>query len=460
MEHTATQRPQVKQQVSEQFEQLEIPGMSVAVVDGTETVFAAGFGERQLDPVRPATSETLYGIGSSTKPVTATAVLRLVDSGAIRLDDAVSSHVPYFEDAPGDQITVHELLSHTSGMPSDDVATLLILEELGIEPDISLDGWESFRSHVNNSVDRRRLDGDHCLYYNAGYIVLSRLVEAVTDTSFPEFVTERVFDPLGMDDATFDVGVLTDDSRDAMTPYLKREDTMQAASLPDSPLFAAPGGLQVSVTDLAKFLSAWTGGDLPVADALAAQMCEPVGTHSRRVDGTEQGYGYGWMTRPFGGDTLVGHAGGTGVSAGYLGFLRERGLGVAIGCNAQPSTSPETLAIELLAELTDTDPVAVLPGRAIQRRVDRITGEYESYREIQTASVRWTGDALEIEHRNPMGGDCIELSPVSLDPTDYRFRAIEGNGDEVTVEFSVDDGVEFLIDRMLFERVGDLEDSQ
>lgn len=454
---TATQRSQIEQEARAQYETLDTPGMSVAVVDGTETVFAAGFGDRQLDPAAPATGETLYGIGSATKPVTATAVMTLVDSGAIALDDAVSSYVPYFEDAPGDPITVQELLSHTSGMPSDDVATVLILEELGMETDVSLDDWDSFREHVRDSVDRRRLDGEHCLYYNSGYIVLSRLVEAVTDTPFPEFVAGQVFDPLGMDDATFDADVLAEDSRNVMTPYLEREEAMLAASLPDSPLFVGPGGVQASVTDLSRFLSACVTRDLPVEDALAARMYEPVGAYERLVDGTEQGYGYGWMTRQFGDDLLVGHAGGTGVSAGYLGFLTERGLGVAIGCNAQPSTSPEEIAIELLSTLTNTDPVDVLPERAIQEKIDPVTGEYESYRGIQTATVRWTGDALEIEHHNPMGGDSLQLSPVSLDPTDYRFRAIEGNGAEITVEFSVDDGVAFLIDRVLFQRVGDLE---
>lgn len=452
------QHTQIEQQARELYQRQDIPGMSIAVVDRTETVFAAGFGDRQLEPDAPATADTLYGIGSSTKPVTATAVMMLVDSGAIALEDAVSSYVPYFEDAPGEPITVHDLLSHTSGMPADDIATVLILEEgLGIEQDVSIDGWEGFREHVDQSVDRRRLDGPGCLYYNSGYIVLSRLVEAVTDTPFAEFVEQQVLDPLGMDDSTFDVSVLADGSRNVMTPYFENDGEMQAAALPDSPLFEAPGGLLASVTDLGRFLAAWTEWDLPIDPALATRMYEPVGVFNRLVDGTEQGYGYGWMTGPFGDDVLVGHGGGTGVSAGYLGFLQDRGLGVAIGCNAQPSTSPEEMAIELLASLTDTDPVSVLPERAIERKVEQITGEYEAYRGIQTATVSWTGERLEVEHRNPMGGGSIRLSPTSLDPTDYTFRAIEGDGDEITVEFDVDDGVEFLLRRVLFERVGDLE---
>jgi CubicO group peptidase (beta-lactamase class C family) len=454
---TVQQRSQIETQARECYEQSGVPGMSIAVVDGRETVFAAGFGDRQVDPERPATADTLYGIGSSTKPITATAVLSLVDDGAVALDDAVSSYVPYFEDAPGDPITVHELLSHTSGMPADDTATVLILREFGMDPGIPLDGWDSFREYVAESVDRRRLDHPGCLYYNSGYVVLSRLVETVSGLSFPEFVAKRVLDPLGMTDSTFDASVVGDDSRDVMTPYLRQEE-LRPGTLPDSPLFQGPGGLQASVTDLSRFLAAWTGGDPPIDGALAATMQEPVGVFQRLVDGTEQGYGYGWMTRPFADDVLVGHGGGTAVSAGYLGFLRERGLGVALGCNAQPSTSPEDLAVELLATLTGTDSASVLPERAVEQQVERITGEYESYRGIQTAAVDWTGERLEIEHRNPMDSDTVELFPVSLDPEVCRFRTVDGDGDVLTVEFDVDDDeVAFLIDRVLFERVGDIE---
>lgn len=457
---TAEQCTEFEETVSKQFESLDIPGMSVAVVDGSETVYAAGFGDRQLDPRNPATAETLYGIGSSVKPVTATAVLSLVDSGAFDLGDAVSSYVPYFEDAPGEPITIRELLSHTSGMPSDDMATILLLEGgLGIDVGPSLDGWDDFRAYVNGSVDRRRLGDDQCLYYNSGYVVLSRVIEAITDTPFAEYVEETVFEPLGMGASTFDVGVLDDDSQNAMTPYFEGEDGMQTATLPNNPLFEAPGGLLTPVTDMASFLSAWITGEVPIEPSLCETMYNPVGTFREFVDGTELGYGHGWMIRPFGKDVLVGHGGGTGVSAGYLGFLQERGLGVAIGCNAQPETNPERLAIELLASLTDTDPLTVLPKRAIEQKANRVTGTYESYQGIQEATVTWTGETLEVEHENPMGGGSVSLAPASPDPTEYVFRHTTGSGMTNTVEFVVeDDSVEFLLHRNLFERVGDLDE--
>jgi len=437
------------------------PGASVAVVDGPDRVFATGYGSRQLDPEQPATAETLYGIGSSTKPVTATAVLTLIESGDLSLDDAVASHVPYFEDAPGEPITVRELLSHTSGLPSDDTATITLLDTiLGddvAEIDTSLDGWDEIREYVDDAADRRLLDEQRCLYYNSGYVVLSRLVETVADEPFADYVERAVLEPLGMARSTFDVAALDDDA-DAMTPYRPGEDGAQPATLPDHPLFVGPGGLQAPVTEVAAFAGAWAERDLPVDAALAEEATTPVGTFRELLDDSEIGYGYGWMTRPFGDDTLIGHGGGTGVSAGYVGFLAERGLGVALGFNGQPDTSPERMACELLAAATGTDLAQVLQKRAVERKERRVTGEYEAYGGLQSVTVTRGDQFLELEHTSPMGVETDLLSATSLDPDDYTFEIVGRRGARSTVEFFVgDDGVELLVDRALFERVGDVE---
>lgn len=457
---STTEIERLKEKAQQLLTEQNCPGISVAVVDGTETVFEDGFGKRQLDPEAPATKDTLYGIGSSTKPITATAVMTLIDDDKISLDDAVSSYVPYFEDAPGEPIQVRELLSHTSGMPSDDIATTTLMDAiLGDEFDDSLDGWKEFREYVDASVERRRLDSDRCLYYNSGYIVLSRLVEAVSDTPFAEYVETNLLEPLGMDRSTFNVGVLTGDTHDTMTPYYERDDEMHSVGLPDDPLFEGPGGLQASVMDLVKFIAAWNEWSIPVNSDLAAEMVEPVEAFRTFLDGTEIGYGYGWMTRPFGDDVLIGHGGGTGVSAGYLGFLEDRGLGIALGCNAQPDTSPEKLAIELLAEITGTEPETVLPKRATEQKERRVIGEYAAYGGLQEAIVSRTDEFLEVEYSSPMGAESMRLIPASAGPHDYTFRVAKRSAKRTTIEFFVEgDDVELLINRNLYERVGDLDD--
>lgn len=452
---TPTEIKQFEKKAHELLTEQNCPGISVAIIDGTETVFADGFGKRQLDPEAPATQNTVYGIGSATKPITATAVMTLVTDGKISLDDAVSSYVPYFEDVPGEPIQVRELLSHTSGMPSDDVATITIMDAiLGDEFDDSLDGWAEFREHVNNSVDRRRLDEDRCLYYNSGYIVLSRLIEAVIGTPFAEYVETTLLEPLDMDRSTFDV---TDRKDGTMTPYYEEDGEMHGTELPDDPLLEGPGGLQASVTDLAKFIVAWNQENIPIDDELATAMVEPVDAFRTFLDETQIGYGYGWMTRPFGDDVLIGHGGATGVSGGYLGYLKDRELGIALGCNAAPDTRPELLAIELLAEITGTGLETVLPKRAIEHKERRVTGEYAAYGGLQEATVTRGEAFLEVECSSPMGVESMRLMPTSSDPYDYTFRVAKRSGKRTTVEFFVgDETVEMLINRNLYERVGDV----
>ncbi|MCU4739887.1 serine hydrolase [Natronoglomus mannanivorans] len=447
----------VERRIETWIDESGCPGASVAVVDGTKPVSAyeAGFGVRRLEPDAPATPETLYGVGSVTKPITATAVLTLVDAGEISLDDPVVGYVPYFEDVPGEAITVHELLSHTSGMPDDDMASVLLGE--GSDAGASIDGWDDFRSYVDGASTQRRLDRERCLYYNSGYAILARLVETVSGRSFAEFVDRAVFEPLEMDDATFDVGVLDDRSRDVMTPYHRddeADDGFRSGTLPNGPVFEGPGGLLAPVTDLSAFLAAQIGGGPHLADRLRERAYDPVGTHRRLVGDTTYGYGYGWESRPFGSDTLIGHGGGTGVSGGYIGFLRERGLGIAIGCNTHPSVSPATLAMEVLAILTDRDPASVVPERAIERSATELAGRYESYGGVHTATVEWTGARLEVEFGASMGGGTLEFAPTSLDPDEYEFATVEGDGTRLSATFFVgDERVELLFDQLLLERV-------
>jgi CubicO group peptidase (beta-lactamase class C family) len=431
----------------------DCPGASVAVTDGTDLIHAAGYGHRSLDPERPATPVTRYGVGSVTKAVTATAVRVLVDRGELAVDDPVAAHVSYFEDAPGDPITVHDLLTHTSGMPADDLdAVVLAQTVLDVDLGVTLDDWDDFEAFLADRLDRRRTDRERFLYYNSGYVVLARLVEAVSGDSFREFVEEAVFRPAGMERATFDPAVLEADD-DVATPHLRAQGTFRSARFPDHFVFEPIGGLLTPVTDLAAFLGHHAADGTAFADALANEMYESQVVASPSVGGESVGYGYGWYVRPFDGDLLVGHSGNTGVSAGYAGFLRNQGLGVAIGCTAPPKRSPEELAVQLLTTLTDTPLPVVSPRTALDRKMERVTGRYTSDGGFHTVTIAREGPQLAVTHETPLGGQEMRFRPRSLDPDDHTFVTLEDDGSETTAEFfPEDDGIELLVDRVLVNR--------
>lgn len=425
----------------------DCPGGSVAITDGEDLLANRGFGYRTLDPETPATGGTRYAVGSVAKPITALAVLVLDARGHVDVHEPVPEYVPVFEDAPGEPISVHQLLSHTAGMPDDDLAWGAA----------ELDGWDQFREFLDGTVDRRREDGDRFLYYNSGYTVLARLVEAVTGTDFPAFVEQEIFDPLGMDQSTFDGTALEDGSNDVMAPYVTADDGFSEVTVADNPvlgnpLLNGPGGLVTSVTDLARFVDAYIGDDLE--DVPLERTYTPVGTRKRLVDGTEYTYGYGWERRPLGSDTLVGHGGNTGASAGFVGFLADRGIGIALGWNARPDEGPWSIASEALAVLSGNEPGEAVPHRSLEAGVRELTGRYESYSGENHVTVRVDGARLAVELGGGIESVELEFTPIAVEEGQYQFTSVEGFERTPEVEFFVTgDGVELLFEGALLERV-------
>lgn len=424
-----------------------VSGASLAIVDGDETVYESGFGARNREQNDPATPNTLYEIGSATKPFTALAVAQLIENNEVSLEDPIFEHVPALEAAPGEPITVEQLLTHSSGMPSDGLAVTLVPRlALGVGSTTPLSSESDFYHHVNGAADRRVTDtGEKFLYYNSGYVLLGKLVEAVTGRSFAAYVTEKILEPLGMDRSTFDRQEF-EASTDTMTPYFWNGEEVQRGGTAIDETLAGAGGLLSSVDDLAAFISGTVTGTVPSnlpdvdAEALEAMQC-PQAVMSTRLDGRELQYGSGWMTKPFLDDALVGHGGATVASSvGYWG-LRDGSLGVAVACNTTPEVSPRSIGEAVLAVLHDRDPEETVPPLMLRKKYERVTGEYASYRDTQSVTVEQEGQTLQLTHDTPFGARTQPLFPETLSPDDLSFYTVTKGGTRVPIEFYVaDDG--------------------
>jgi len=414
-------------------------------VDGSEIIATRGYGRR--DQNRPTTEDTLYAVGSVTKPVSALATLVLVDREGIDLSEPVADYVPYFEDVPGDPVTVGQLLSHTSGMPNDDLA-------FAAE---GLDGWDEFRSFVAETTDRRRSGDDRFYYYNSGYAVLDPLLTAVSGTDFPTFVQREVFDPLEMHGATFDRSILRDSTGDVIAPYVTAAEEFRDASASENPivtsdLLRAPGGLLAEVTDLARFVRAYIVDDSPFPPEILDRMATPVTTRERLVDGTETAYGYGWESEPFGSDRLVGHAGNTGFSGGYVGFLEAAGVGIALGHTGV--ADGKAVARDALGEMVGADPETVDPATSIDRTLDGLVGRYESPSGNHHATVRRDEARLNVAFGGDVGSFEIRALPVDMTESPYRFTDVDHAESMTDVEWYDGDTPELVFEGMPFRRVG------
>lgn len=419
----------------------QIPGAAIAVVDG-DSVAAEGFGARTLENNTPVTEDTLFGIGSCTKPFTATAIMQLVEDGELALDDPVDDYIPHLEDAPGEPVTVEELLTHTSGMPSDGLAPALITRQFGAGGEVPLSSEADFRRHVQASVDRRVTDREAFFYYNSGYVMLGRIIETVTGQSFESYLEEEILSPLGMDRSTFDRDAFGEEE-DRITPYLKQEGQSTEAQFPFDPLLYPPGGLVSSMPEVAQFIQTVAGvGDtedrLLTAESVAS-MTTSQATMGRYLDGTEVGYGYGFMTEEFLGDELIGHGGSIGVSNAWFGYLEEAGLGVALACTTTPETHPFTAGKAVLALLQGEDPDTAVPHYRLMNSLEKAAGEYTGHRGVSQASVERKGSALHLQMEAGAGGQELLLVPTAIEERRLSCTTVDPRGIKRTVRFEFGD---------------------
>jgi len=189
----ATFKP-LHERVSEAMERLHVPGVSVGImVDGQEHV--AAFGVTNVNYPSPVLPDTLFQIGSTTKTVTATAIMRLVEDGMIDLDAPVRTYLPDLRLQSEDvaqRVTVRQLLTHTAGWTGDFFA------DMGRGEDAL-----SKIVAAMAEIDQVTPLGEIWSYNNAAFYLAGRVVEAVTEKSYEGAARELVLDPLDMTSSFF-----------------------------------------------------------------------------------------------------------------------------------------------------------------------------------------------------------------------------------------------------------------
>jgi CubicO group peptidase (beta-lactamase class C family) len=189
-------RSRIDRIAAQVLEQTGVPSASLAVVKDGKLVYTHAYGSARLatetDAALPATTEMRYSIGSISKQFTAAAILLLQEEGKLSLDDAVGKYVPGLTRA--NEVTIRQILSHTSGYqdywPEDYVMTPMLKAESAQQ---ILDAW-----------GKKPLDfepGTQWQYSNTNFVIAGRIVETVAGEPLMEFLTQRIFRPLGMKSA-------------------------------------------------------------------------------------------------------------------------------------------------------------------------------------------------------------------------------------------------------------------
>lgn len=257
----------------------EFSGVALVAQHGT-LLLEKAYGFADVDKQIPNTVETRFQLASVSKPLTASAVMLLVERGQVRLDAPISTYVA---DTPAawHSITVQQLLSHTSGLPD-----YFSFDEFADELNLTTDGIIA----VAKKYPLESEPGSEYLYSNTGYVLLGKLIENVSGQPYGAFLRENLFDPLQM----------------AATG--REENTMTAVGYvrPNKPARMFPitnalgdGDVWTTVGDLYKFHRALQDGTI-LTPASREKMFTPIG---------ENHYGLGWEVQTWNDRRVLSHNG-------------------------------------------------------------------------------------------------------------------------------------------------------
>lgn len=270
------------------------PGACVLAVDGGEIVFAHGFGLADVENNVPCTPQTNFRMASVSKQFTAAAILLLVDRGKLSLDDTLDKFFPGFPNY-GKQITVKQLLTHTSGLP--DYEDLI--------PDgttLQLDDYDVLKILLDTKEPLFD-PGKEWRYSNSAFVLLSLIVEIAAKQPYQQFMASEIFTPLEMDESLiYQRGLNTVPNRafghDLQDGKWVRADQSVASAT------RGDGCVYTSLDDYLKWLRAHATRKL-----LSAESHEAMFSPQVKTTRDDSSYGYGWFLDEYRGQPRVHHNG-------------------------------------------------------------------------------------------------------------------------------------------------------
>jgi D-alanyl-D-alanine carboxypeptidase len=319
--------------VREEMKERDIPGVALTVIKNGKRIKTETFGFANLEHKVPVKPETAFEIGSVTKQFTSAAIMLLVQDGKLSLDDKISAHL---KNTPPQwsKITIRHLLTHTSGIKS----------YTGIDK-----GFE-FTEHLTQEQFIKLIGtypleyqpGDSWKYCNTTYNLLGFIIENLSGNNYWEFLGERIFTPLGMNNTTNRNPNVIIPNRAAGYEKNKAGDMINRDyDLTD--VFSA-GAVVSTLADMSKWDAALNTNQI-LSEASKNEMW----TVYKLNNGTDKSYGLGWYVDTLDGHNNIGHSGSTsGFSASFQRFPDDK-LTILIFCNSGEGGIATKLAKEIAA---------------------------------------------------------------------------------------------------------------
>jgi CubicO group peptidase (beta-lactamase class C family) len=312
-----------------------IPSVSIALVSGNQVIWNGAYGQTNLWARTPATSNTVYLIGSTFKTMSTVALLQLMEQGKFKLDDRVNDYLTEFKiqgEDPQRPVTFRHLLTHTSGLPAD----------FGGFPVWGETVPPSLNEYLSKSLKVTKPPLTSVTYSNMAYTLIGYLVQKFSGVPYKQYIQEHIFTPLEMSSTAFEPR--PDMEERLSVPYVFDTKTGSQAATVRVKATVWPAGI---VYGTALNQSNWlianlNGGMFKDKRIIREQTLNQMFTRQydqfkgkiENLWGNETaGFGLTWWTQVRDGDRYFAHSGSV---RGYTAFLlgnRDRKLGFAILTN-------------------------------------------------------------------------------------------------------------------------------
>lgn len=409
-----------------------LPGISAAIVEAQDVIWAKGYGMADLEKKVSTTPNTVYSICSISKLFTAVAVMKLHDAKKLRLDDRIEDVLPWYnlqqQWKDSGPMTIRSLLTHSSGLPRESDYPYWT------GPDFPFPSQEQVRTKLGSQKTLYPAS-TYFQYSNLGLTLLGEIIAQVSGVPFDQYIQENILNPLQMADTRTSMPESLWRGR-LSTGYsaLKRDGTRDMLKLFQARGIAPAAGFSSTVLDLARFAS-WQfrllekGGDEILKVSTLREMHR---VHWVDPD-WETTWGLGFYVYKGDGKTMVGHSGSCPGYRSTLEIDPQRKQAFIVMINAQ-GVNPEKYAKgmrEILKKAEDKEKEEIEEGINLE--------DYAGYYDEQpwwgeSAVIPWQGRlaVLGLPSENPAQG-LILLKHIKED-TFRRVRKDETLGEEVVFE--------------------------
>lgn len=379
MPYTQQTLDELDRMLEKRCQSAKIPGMALIASQDGERIFQKMYGYRDREKRLSVTPDTIFGVASITKSVVALAIMQLEDAGKLTVEDPVIRWLPEFKWPKityTEHLTIHHLLTHTSGLPG--LPAVHLARAASIEDDS--DGPYLFGDipEANQPVESvldildviGRMDfsllgppGKVFNYSNEGYALLQEIIERASGMTFTSYMDKQILSPLNMDRSVFLTETLSEkENVTELYAYTKdkERDVFHSPAWWNVGAIYSNGSLKASASDLMTYMDVFhfdglVGGKRIVSKKSIEKMMTP---HVTLPNGAQ--YGYGLQIHERDGHQFIGHGGSIKGVSSNIQFSKEKGLSVCILMNIADADA-EGLAITALDQLSGIKEEETLP---------------------------------------------------------------------------------------------------